>query len=368
MDGIAGGFHRLGSWIQRWFLGLLLAVYALAAVCPGLGLAARKVSIARLAWWDENVELSLPMLLLGVLLFNAGLTADAAELVHVARKPRTLLAGLLASWLVPVGFLFVLLQGLRFWHNPDETSNLLVGLAIVAAMPVAGSSTAWSQNANGSMALSLGLVVLSTLLSPLTTPLTLRTLGTLASGKYAEALGQLGGHHTGAFLLLCVLLPSLAGLGIRHLLGRPRLDRLKPRLHLGNSAIVLFLCHVNATLSLPLLVAEPDWDFLAVVLGVVLALCLAAFAAGGLLGRFLGVDEAQRRSLLFGLGMNNNGTGMVLAATSLAPLPRAILPVLAYNLVQHLVAGGVHGYLRSTRPIVCNNAVGPRSAPEISPP
>ncbi len=52
------------------------------------------------------------------------------------------------------------------WHNPDEVQNILVGLALVASMPIAGSSTAWSQNADGDMALSLGLVLGSTLLSP----------------------------------------------------------------------------------------------------------------------------------------------------------------------------------------------------------
>jgi bile acid:Na+ symporter, BASS family len=45
--------------------------------------------------------------------------------------------------------------------------------------------------------------------------------------------------------------------------------------------------------------------------------------------------------LMFGLGMNNNGTGMVLAASSLVALPWAVVPVLAYNLVQHIVAGGI---------------------------
>jgi len=44
---------------------------------------------------------------------------------------------------------------------------------------------------------------------------------------------------------------------------------------------------------------------------------------------------------MFGLGMNNNGTGLVLASLALADHPRVLLPILFYNLVQHLVAGGV---------------------------
>src|SRR4051795_7091409 len=44
-------------------------------------------------------------------------------------------------------------------------------------------------------------------------------------------------------------------------------------------------------------------------------------------------------SLMFGLGMNNNGTGLVMASLALADHPRVLLPIIFYNLVQHLGAG-----------------------------
>jgi BASS family bile acid:Na+ symporter len=243
--------------------------------------------------------------------------------------------------LVPVAFLALLFQAMRLWHNPDEIQNLMVGLAVVAAMPVAGSSTAWAQNANGNMALSLGLVILSTLLSPLTTPFVLDAFGSMATGDYAELLHGLSGYRTGAFLLLCVVVPSLAGLMIRRYLAQQRIAWLKPRMKFLTSLALLLLCYTNAAGLLPQVLGQPDWDFLVLVLAGVTSLCLVAFTAGWLLARLLRVDEAQRRSLIFGLGMNNNGTGLVMASMSLAALPCAILPVLTYNLVQHLVAGGV---------------------------
>ena len=51
------------------------------------------------------------------------------------------------------------------------------------------------------------------------------------------------------------------------------------------------------------------------------------------------VDAAQEASLMYGLGMNNNGTGLVLASVSLAAYPQVMLPIIFYNLVQHVVAG-----------------------------
>jgi len=39
--------------------------------------------------------------------------------------------------------------------------------------------------------------------------------------------------------------------------------------------------------------------------------------------------------------MNNNGTGLVLASIALAQYPTVMIPVIFYNLIQHLVAGVV---------------------------
>ena len=45
---------------------------------------------------------------------------------------------------------------------------------------------------------------------------------------------------------------------------------------------------------------------------------------------------------MYGLGMNNNGTSLVLASLALASFPRIMVPIIFYNIVQHLVAGAVH--------------------------
>lgn len=331
-------FGRVREITHRHFLWLLIAVYALAAVLPGPGEAIRHSAVVSSR---DHVVITLPMLLLAVLLFNAGIGANVSELKTVLRRPRALVAGVVANVLVPIGCLLLLSLGLRSWPDADEAQSLLVGLAVVAAMPVAGSSTAWSQNANGSAALSLGLVVLSTLLSPVTTPLTLAAVEPLTQGDYALALEELGGQGTGTFLLACVVIPSLAGMACRFFC-KGRIDRFKPSIKFLNSIVLLVLCYANASSVLPKIAAEPDWDFLALCFCVVVALCFAAFAAGWILARLLQSSESQTRSLVFALGMSNNGTGIVLACSALASLPGAVLPVLAYNLVQHLVAGGVN--------------------------
>src|SRR2546430_1636219 len=82
-----------------------------------------------------------------------------------------------------------------------------------------GSYADWAQQAEGSMSLSLGLVLLSTLLSPLTTPLALHALGRAADGNFAEPLNEVAASGAGLFLIVCVVLPSLLGVLTRQAAG-----------------------------------------------------------------------------------------------------------------------------------------------------
>jgi BASS family bile acid:Na+ symporter len=344
--------HRLfaaGShFIHRHFLSLLIGSYVLAGLLPALGLMIGKVTVGHLTLFGETTRVSLPMVMLACLLLNAGLGVEAGPLKRLLRGPRVLLVGLVANLFVPIVFIFAASVAMQVWHNPHEAQTTLVGLALIAAMPIAGSSTAWTQNANGDMALGLGLVLASTCLSPLTTPLTFELGEQMTTGPYAQALDELEGSGTSLFLIGCVLLPSLLGMASRPVIGAGRLMSAKPLLSLANSVNLLLLNYANACISLPQVVAAPDWDFLAVTVAIVVGLCVFAFGSGWYLARCLRVDAAQRTSLMFGLGMNNNGAGLVLASMAFADHPRVLLPIICYNLVQHLAAGTVDFFIRRT--------------------
>jgi BASS family bile acid:Na+ symporter len=335
----------LSHFVHHYFIWLLLGSYALAAVWPGLGLAIRNVTFGEVNVFGEKTKFTLPVAMLAFLLLNAGLGVRTEEMKNLLRHPLALLAGLAANLLVPIAYIFVVSQTLRLWHNPEEVQNILVGLALVASMPIAGSSTAWSQNANGDLALSLGLVLFSTFLSPLTTPAALHSVGWMTTGDYAEDLHELASGGAGGFLAVSVIIPSVLGMAARFPLGNARLAAAKPVLKLLNSIDLLLLNYSNAAVSLPDTIADPDWDFLAVTLAIVVMLCLLAFGAGWLIARWLKADPSRQVSLMFGLGMNNNGTGLVLASMALADHPRVLLPIIFYNLVQHLIAGGVDSLL-----------------------
>jgi len=343
MNVAEGRTERLAEFIHHRLLWLLIGSYIIAAILPEPGLWLRSVTFSA----DNGivpVRVSVPSLLLSFLLFNAGLGVRISRLLQLAKQPTMLLVSVIANLLLPVAFILATATTMQLWHNPREVQEILIGLALIASMPVAGSSTAWVQNADGDLALSIGLVVFSTCLSPITTPIILHAVGWMAAGEYSTALHDLADGQVSSFLGLYVLTPSLAGILVRAVLGEGRISFFRPHLKLIGSGVLLTLCYANAAVALPQTVRQPDWDYLAVMLGIVTAMCVLGFATGAGVGRLLRADRPQQASLMFGLGMTNNGTGLVIAAGALAHIPAVMLPIIFYNLVQHVVAGFVDYY------------------------
>jgi len=342
MENRKSTFLALSQFVHHYLLWFLISAYAIAAVFPTAGLWIRNVTLGDVSIFQTNVHVSLLLLLLATLMFNAGLGVKTSHLKSFAHKTRILLAGLTANLVIPMIYIFGVTLVMRLWYEPDEAQHILVGLALVAAMPIAGASTAWAQNSNGNLALSLGLVLSSTVLSPVITPVALHVFGEMASEEYETVLRDLAAYGSAGFLGLWIVLPSILGLCVRFAVPEAQLTAVMPFIKLINSIVLLLLNYSNASVSLPQAVADRDFDFLAVTLGITAGLCFTAFASGYGLSRLFKVDQAERISLMYGLGMNNNGTGLVLAAIVLSSYPRVMVPIIFYNLVQHLVAGSVH--------------------------
>lgn len=331
--------QSLTHLIHKYFLPILLTSYLCAGLAPQFGIWLREISLGNVNLPGlGDTKISLSLIMLSFLLFNAGLGIKAKELLGLKERPNILIFGFLANILVPI-ILIVGLRGLLgVWHNPDELQNLLVGLALIIAMPIAGSSTAWAQNANGNLSLSLGLVFLSTILSPFTTPLVLHLFGFMTGGDYSEDLHELAEQGTNTFLCLTVVAPAILGMISHYFLGDKKTVAIKPLMKLTNFVFLLLLNYSNASLSLPGVFKKPDWDFLALIMLITVLVCVFAFASGGLLAKLLKANNSDKAALMFSLGMNNNGTGLVLAAAALADHPAVMLPMIFYTMVQQVVA------------------------------
>lgn len=350
MSDYKGPVASLAHLTHRYFIWIVIASYAVAAASPKAGIWLHETRLRGIHTDLGDFGASATAMLLAVLLFNAGLFTNVTEAKSLIRRPFVVAAGILANFLVPLTFIAVASLLLRPWHNPDETQQILTGLAFIAAMPIAGASTAWAQSASGNMALSIGLVLATTLLSPVFTPLVIHSVGMLTTGDYSEDLHELAAGQAVGFLGIWVLAPSLLGVGAGRLVPAMLLAKFKPFLKLTNYAVIVLLNYANASLSLPGVVSEPDGDLLAVMVTIVLALCLTAFAVGYFCARLGRAGRGETASLMFGLGMNNNGAGLVLASTAMADHAGILLPVILYNLVQHFVAALVDRWLFQREP------------------
>ncbi len=333
--------NQLVDFIHTHFLITLLLTYLLAAIVPGLGLYLRELSFGQIAFKTGSLNISAPLLMLAFLLLNAGLGIRIQEIKGLLANPKLVIVSIFANSLVPVLLIFLLQTVLGLWHNSDELQNLLTGLALIVAMPIAGSSAAWSQNANGNLSLSLGLVLLSTFSSPLTTPYILHLFSFITTGDYSEDLQELAVEKTNIFMLLTTVFPSLLGIALHFLIGNKTIAKAKPLLKLSNFIILLLLNYSNASTSLPQVFSKPDLDYLLFILLVITLMCCAAFYSGWLVSKIFKANKSDMAALMFGLGMNNNGTGLVFATATLSDHSAVLLPIVFYTLIQQLIAATI---------------------------
>src|SRR5258708_18482572 len=258
-----GPLEAMTHFIHKHFLLILIGAYAVSAVLRRFGLRLRQIRFGKVTWPDASqTSLSLSFLMLAFLLFSAGLAIKVEELTALWRRPAVAIAGFAANTLVPIVLILSLRGVMQLWYDWDELQNLLVGLALIVSMPIAGSSTAWAQNANGNLSLSLGLVFLSTVTSPITTPIVLHLFGYLTQNDYSEDLHELASQGTGGFMMLTVVMPSLGGIIVHFVFGEGRIHALRAALKLANYVVLLLLNYSNASIALPQAFGNPDADFL----------------------------------------------------------------------------------------------------------
>jgi BASS family bile acid:Na+ symporter len=331
---------RFAVALRRHFLWLLLACYALAACWPQPGLAMRHWEWAGFA----NVPLSLPLLLLAVMLFSAALLTDVSQIRLVSHHPVVLGIALVIVWMGPA--LLVLAAG---WLVPSmmdgqSTSGLLVGLALVATMPVANSSVGWIQSAGGNLGLGLSLVVLSILLCPWVTPNLLSLLGMSLSASEQADCQALVSRFSGLFFIIWVILPTAGGLICRYLIGPIRVASATSWFTLASAAALLLLNYINSALALPK-IRESSASLLLATAALATALSAVGLTLGWALAWLVRVRPTTRAALMFGLSMKHTGLALILAGAVLADQPVAIFIIVLATIVQHLMAGLVQWWI-----------------------
>jgi BASS family bile acid:Na+ symporter len=259
---------------------------------------------------------------LGAIMLAMGMTLSKADFKILAARPLDIALGALSQYtLMPL-----IAWALTVWLGlPREIG---AGLVLVGCCPGGVSSNIMSFLCKGDVAFSVGMTTVTTLLSPVVTPLLM--LWIAGAQVDVDAAGMI--KSTVTVTVIPVTLGFLANSAFGD---RPKFAEFK--LLLPGIAVAALACIVGGVVSqagsgiFRSGIAVAAAVFLHNALGYVLGYAAAAAA---------GFTESRRRTLSIEVGMQNAGLATVLAVRHLPAMPDAQL-VAALSCIWHSVSGAL---------------------------
>lgn len=267
-----------------------------------------------------------------VLTFSGAVSMQARDFANVMKHPKDILVFLIVGKaVIPLSCVFLIKLAM-----PDAPEYAL-GYALVLTGPVAVSSFIWSGIYAGNASLTMTIVMVDTLITPLSMPFFVK----MASGATIAI-------DAGAMIIsLCriVLIPMVIGVAANEISG----NKLKSE-HgacfsaLGKAALISSLVLnsskiSNAAASLRL----SDWPLVAAAI-----LAVAFSLIGGyLICLLMGIRSDNAVSLTMGCGLKNNTASLVIATTSFSPA--TAIPVFFIIMFQQITCSGVSALLFGDR-------------------
>ncbi|MBR3663453.1 MAG: bile acid:sodium symporter family protein [Desulfovibrio sp.] len=285
---------RLNSLISKQMFPFILVVSALALFLP-----------KGFLWLVPHIPL-----MLGVVMFGMGTMLTFEDFRLIFQRPRDILIGVAAQYTIMplVAFLLV-----HVFSLPPEVA---VGVLLVGCCPGGTASNVITYLAKGDVALSVSLTMVTTLLSPIVTPLLMLVI----AGERIDV------PFLSMMLSICqvVLLPVLLGIIVNRLFQRviQKIKDCLPTFSIVVIAVIIgCVISVNATKLLEVGLATAL---------VVMLHNLAGLALGYMLTRWVKMEANKAKAITIEVGMQNSGLAASLAITyfgAAAALPGAIFSV-----------------------------------------
>ena len=266
--------------------------------------------------------------LLMIVMFGMGLTMKPSDFSVVFKRPRDVIVGCLAQFIVMplLAFLLGKLFGLD--------NELLVGVILVGTCPGGTSSNVITYLSKGDTALSVGMTSVNTLLAPFLTPaltyLYLRT--TVSVDNMAMFLS----------IIKVVIIPIGLGLLINKLFSEltQKIGDILPSVSV--TAICLIVASVVSHNSEKILSTG------LVIFAVVVLHNLLGYLCGYLVGVLFKMDLPRKKAVAIEIGMQNSGLATTLAGTSFPDLTMATVPGAVFS-VWHNISGAMLAGLLSRK-------------------
>ncbi|MDO9453146.1 MAG: hypothetical protein Q7J29_09830 [Stagnimonas sp.] len=276
--------------------------------------------------------------ILALVIFGVSLELSFSDFRRLLAAPRPVFAALLSQLIA-----LPLLTWALIWAA-DPAPGIALGLMMTAACPGGNMSNVLTHWSGGRTEVSMSATTISSLISPLTTPLTFALLG----GLHPATQSALASVKVPALELvftigIALVLPLLAGMTLAQT--KPALAR-KLQKPLRRFGLVVFTGFVALALAAN---GKLFLTVLASVFGLVAVHNALALACGFSFGTLFKVGEGARRAITFETGIHNTALGLMLVFTFL-PSQTSMMLVLGWWGVWHLISGGALAWFWSRRP------------------
>jgi len=270
-----------------------------------------------------SVFIVLPILTL--LMFDLGLTLQVKDFQLFLTHPKPVLVGLAGQLLFLPAVAYLLTSFL------DLPPVFLVGFMLIACCPGGSSSNVFSLLAKGDVALSVSLTALSSVITLFTLPIIMEWViagsDILAGSHIQLPIGKLIMQN-----VFTMLLPIVIGIVMRK-----KASQLAARIEKVLSKIA-FPCLV----LLASVFFIQEFDSIKNNIGelglAVLALILVCITLGALLALLFGLKNAERRTIIIEVGMQNAAQAIALATSPFVfNDARISIPAILYALLMNIV-------------------------------
>ncbi|MBQ5316739.1 MAG: bile acid:sodium symporter family protein [Oscillospiraceae bacterium] len=258
--------------------------------------------------------------LLMIVMFGIGTTMKLSDFAIVFKRPRDVVIGCLAQFIVMPLLAFSL--GKLFGLD----NELLVGVVIVGTCPGGTSSNVMTYLSKGDTALSVGMTSINTLLAPFLTP--------LLTYFYLKTTVSVNIMSMFVSIIQVVIIPITLGLLINKLFGNitRRVSDALPAVSV--TAICLIVASVVSHNSEKILSTG------LIISAVVVLHNLLGYLFGYLIGVLFKMDLPRKKAIAIEVGMQNSGLATTLAGSVFPDLTMATVPGAIFS-VWHNISGAV---------------------------
>lgn len=268
------------------------------------------------SWVRGNTQ----TLILGLIMLTMGMTLSAKDFKILAQRPLDILIGSFAQYTIMPMLAFSIT---KLFHLPTE---IAIGLILVGCCPGGVSSNIMSFLCKGDVAFSVGMTTVSTLLSPVLTPILML--------KLAGQSVDIDGFGMFLSILQVTILPIFLGFSLNYFLETKAWFADLRQVMPGVSVIGLALI-VGGVIA-----AVGTSFFKSGLLIFIAIFChnTLGYLAGYSIGKLFNMSIPKRRTISIEIGMQNAGLATNLASAHFAAFPLAAVAA-AVSCVWHSISG-----------------------------